>query len=146
MRTSVKSYYTRDLNFAALLVTLGFKLRKEDPVVRVISEGGRHNDTFYFLPEADTEDFGRLSAQSVFKAWMGDDDQKAAFKAKHPEAYQAIEYMGALCLNRKSILECIKANVRPMVHHKVDGHDCYLPLDCSDELRAKMQTMIEDQT
>jgi len=125
----VKSYYTRDLNFAALLVTLGFKLRKEDPVIRVISEGGRHNDTFYFVPEADTEDFGRLSAQAVFKAWMGDDDKKAAFKAKHPQAYQVIEYMGALCL-----------------HHKVDGHDCYLPLDCSDELRAKMQTMIEEQT
>jgi hypothetical protein len=146
MRTSVNTYYTRDLNFAALLVTLGFKLRRDDPIVRVISENGKPTDTFYFLPETESEDFGRLDTRSVFKAWMGDDRQKADFQSKNPEAYQAIEYMGVLCQNRKAILDCIKANVKPMVHHKVNGQDCYLPLDCSAELRAKMKTMIEEQS
>lgn len=145
MQTRVNTYYTRDIDFASALGALGFKLRKNDPVVRVIREGGKHGDTFYLGDECDG-DYGRLSAREVFKAWSGEDEQAVAkFKAKHPEAYRVIEYMRALLKNRAMLIECIKTNVVPMVHHKVGEKDCFMPLDASPELRQKMQTMIEEE-
>ena len=145
MQTNIHTYWTRDIDLASALGALGFKLRKNDPVVRVIREGGKHTDTFYLSDECEG-DFGRLSARKVFKAWAGEDEQAIAkFKGAHPEAYQVIEYMRALTKNRAMLVQCIKTDVRPMVHHKVGTKDCYMPLDASPELRAKMQTMIEEE-
>jgi hypothetical protein len=147
MNGKIATYWTRDLNLASVLVSLGFKLRKKDPIVRVIHENGNHSDTFYFQHEADTEDFGRLSGREVFKAWAGEDSQAIAkFKAKHPAAYQVIEYMGAAAENRARLIDCIKTDVKPMVCHEVDGHKCFMPLDASPELKARMQAMIEEVT
>lgn len=176
MKTNIQSYWTRNIAFASLLGALCFKLRKNDPVVRVIRKDGKHDDTFYLVPGAG--DFGTLSPREVFKVWAGEDEKAIAkFKDAHSDCltiicyvkralsdFRAIpllellreaesesnysqikEYILAALKNREMLIECIKTNVKPMVHHMVGEKDCFMPLDASPELRAKMQTMIEEE-
>ena len=145
MKTHIETYWTGDIDLVAALRQLGFRLKADMPATRIIREDGQHSDRFYFQASADTE-YGRLEAAKVARVWAEPDSRYAAeFAEKHPEAFRAIEAMRGQAINRKFLLEAVRTKVKTMTHHRVNGYDCYLPLDASESLRNRMKHMIEGE-
>lgn len=141
MNYSQNYFKTTSLDFASILVSLGFKLSPKTPMTRILSEDGKHQDTFYFHSHCDTDDFGQLEAREVWKVFQS---QETDMQRKNPEAYQAIEYASTSMRNRTLLIGVMKEKVRPIVKTKVGEFECFMPLDASDELKAKMQHLISE--
>lgn len=135
---TVGHFWTTNIEIAACLFALGFKLRNGNPITRVI-DGGKQTDTFWFNNECGVGDFGTVTAKMVLDIWKGEN------KADAPEGLaRVIEYIRTAADNRRLMLAAIKQHVNPLVIHHVDGRDVFLPLNASPELQAKMKRMIAD--
>ena len=135
---TVASFWTTNIEIAACLFSLGFKLRAENPITRTI-DGGRHSDTFWFQNVCAESDFGPINAKLVFELWKNETEIPA------PDGLaEVIDYMRAASENRRLMMAAIKTHVDPLVVHRIDGRDVYLPLSASPELQAKMRRMIAD--
>ena len=128
-----------------MLCALHFQLRHESPITRVIhAENGRSRDTFWFLPEATSPDFGALTAKQCYQAYMG----CGQLEAKNPEAYAVIEYMRAALANRVEILSAMKKHVdnSAIIATQIGNKTFFMPANPSPELEARMRRMVTDQT
>jgi hypothetical protein len=133
--------YTNSIEIAAALVALGFPLREQEPVTRLIRADKSTSDTFYFLTTATSEDFGELSAMEVIREWRR---PGVEFKQHHPAAAQVIDYMRAASENRREMLAAVKSHVIPRVAHEVNGRVLFLPLNASPDTIAAARKMVAD--
>lgn len=138
MSQKFETLWTTDIELASVLVALHFKLRSSEPITRIYKDG-KQTDTFYFTRTAKNPDFGDITVKQVINAWKGEDIDNKPLQSH-------VEYMRSAFKNRVLMIDCIKTNVKPMIHSKASGWDVFLPLDASPELRRKMQRMIEDNT
>ena len=137
MSQRIDYLWTTDIDLASVLVSLHFKMRSREPVTRIYRAGGKQQDTFYFNQTANNPDFGEIQAKDVVKVWKGEDVENKALQSH-------VDYMRTAFKNRPLLIDCIKTNVKPMMHTVVDGRDVFLPLDASPELQRKMKRMIEE--
>lgn len=135
---NVGHFWTTNIEVAACLFGLGFKLRRENPITRII-DGNRQTDTFWFNEDCANGDFGPVSAKLILEIWKGENNSPA------PEGLaRVIDYIRTAAENRRLMLAAIKQHVNPLVVHHIDGRDVFLPLDASPELQAKMKRMIAE--
>jgi len=147
MKTPIRSnsFWTLNLEVASMLVTLGFKFKKDRPGCRQVDAQGRARNMMFLETEAETEDFGRLSASECLKAWKAaQEGESCKMQTEHPEAYRVIEYMAVYAINRLSILHTWKTCAPLMVEQNIDGDTLTMPADASPDLIRRVEKMIAD--
>ena len=134
-----------NLEVAAMLVTLGFKFRKDRPGCRIEDDKDRKRNLMFFEDACESDDFGRIKAGHALSAWKAAQEGKECkLKADNPAAYQAIEYMAVSAKNRLAILHAWKTEAPIMVEQHIDGNTLHYPAGASPDLIRRVDAMIAD--
>lgn len=151
IKLPLNTFQTSSVHVAGMLWAIGFRLRKEAPVIRIIDLDTKESfDQFHFTPTAETK-WGKISAVDAFKVWRGGVDLKE--KAKLPaELVEIIEHIAAAQQNRTLMIAAVKKKIEEgqisqYTRQKVEGNEnavAIMPLNASEELYRKMEHMMEE--
>ena len=150
IKLPTNTFQTSSVHVAGMLWALGFRLRKDAPVIRIIDvDTKQHTDQFHFNPTAETK-WGKASAFDCFKIWRFGAESVEG-KNIPPMIIEIIEHISAAQKNRPTMIAVVKAKVEEglvsqYTRQVLEDHDnavVLMPLDASDDLKRKMRNMIE---
>ena len=143
-------FVTQSTTVSSILYALNFRLLEDRPIMRLVVRG---RDSVYFILHtgAEHEDFGHLNADDVQRVINDDDAMIEKYNRLKPGLVSIIKHMETAFEGRQQALNAIKPKEKnglglvktyTQFHH--NGWDVKIPVDCSDEFKAKLRRVMAE--